>query len=294
MNKSTRTLALAPKTDLLLRDLIHGYCGQCFEDARLGDLIDKLTPLAHREGCESFMDLYYLLKYSDGSRNLWRDVLDALAVNETYFWREFDQLRAMRDTLIERLAHSRGAKPIRIWSAACASGEEPLSIVIALEQAGWFERVQIEIHASDASCAALSRARAGIYRDRSFRALPDELKFKYFDPHPQGWRIAPSLHQRVHWHHVNLLDRDAVAGLARADIVFCRNVFIYFSQSAIRSTVAQFAQCMPAPGYLCVAAAESLLRVTREFELTEIDGALIYAKRGGSIGQASAPERLVA
>jgi chemotaxis protein methyltransferase CheR len=180
----------------------------------------------------------------------------------------------------ELVQRARGAA-VRIWSVPCASGEEPLTIAIALEEAGWFDRAAIEIHGSDASPAAINRARAARYRPRSMRALPPHLVEKYFTQVDGTFVPAPALQRRVvSWTTVNLLAADEVTPFARSPVVFCRNAFIYFSSHAIRRVVDTFAAAMPSPGYLCAGASESLLSVTTQFTLEEIDGAFVYVKRG--------------
>jgi chemotaxis protein methyltransferase CheR len=161
-----------------------------------------------------------------------------------------------------------------------ASGEEPLTIAMVLEEEGWFDRIPIEIHGSDASPAAVARARAGRYRERSFRTLPPALREKYFLEEDGLWSVIPALQRRItSWSVVNLLDDEAVSARARVPIVFCRNVFIYFSDAGIRRVVDQFARVMPCPAYLCVGASESLLRVTSRFDLEELGGGFCYVKR---------------
>jgi chemotaxis protein methyltransferase CheR len=232
-------------------------------------------------GFRSFLDLYYLLKYDEaGGQQGWRQVLDALSVPETYFWREFDQIRAVVCRVVPELVR-RSPGPIRIWSAPCATGEEPLTIAMALNEAGWFDRASIEIHASDGSPAAIARARAGRYRPRAMRALPPALKHKYFVADGDTFTPRAELARRISsWSVVNLMQPEEVAPFARSPIVFCRNAFIYFSPQAIKRVVATFAAQMPVPGYLCVGASESLLNVTTAFALEELDGAFAYVKRG--------------
>jgi chemotaxis protein methyltransferase CheR len=167
-------------------------------------------------------------------------------------------------------------RPIRIWSAACATGEEPLTLAIALAEGGWFDRADIEILASDASQAAITKAQRGIYAGRSFRSLPDSLKEKYFSPAEKGWRVAPELHSKITWSVANILNASEINALVPASIIFCRNVFIYFSKEAIERTVNLFASRMRRPGYLFVGASESLLAVTDDFDLEEIDGCFVY------------------
>jgi chemotaxis protein methyltransferase CheR len=150
---------------------------------------------------------------------------------------------------------------------------------MALEEAGWFERAYIEIHASDGSVAALAKARAGRYRSRSMRALPAPLLEKYFVAEGDTFVPHADLARRVtSWSVVNLMIPNEVAPFARCPIVFCRNAFIYFSPQAIKRVVDNFGSLMPTPGYLCVGASESLLHITRAFSLEEIDRAFVYVK----------------
>jgi chemotaxis protein methyltransferase CheR len=205
--------------------------------------------------------------------------MDALAIPETYFWREIDQIRALVDVVVPTLVRSLNGMPLRIWSVPCASGEEPLTIAMMLDQAGWFERASIEIHASDASPAAIARATSGRYRERAFQTLPEKLREQYFTAGGDAWTPRPVLSARIRsWSVVNLMAPDQVALHAQARVIFCRNVFIYFTEAAIRSVVNQFADAMPPGSYLCVGASESLLRITSRFELAEVGGAFMYVK----------------
>jgi chemotaxis protein methyltransferase CheR len=167
--------------------------------------------------------------------------------------------------------------PLRIWSAAGATGEEAYTIVMALAEAGWSSH-PIEVYGSDGSLSALKKARRAFFRENSFRSLPVGLREKYFVPVTGGWSLRPEVSERVTFQRANLLAAEEIDTLARAPVIFCRNVFIYFSAHAIRQTLAAFAARMPAKGYLFVGAAESLLRLTADFELREIEGAFVYVR----------------
>jgi len=210
--------------------------------------------------------------------------MDALSVQETYFWREVDQIHALVNVIVPEYFATQPQEPLRIWSAACASGEEPLSIAMALNEAGWLKRAPIEIYGSDASPSAIAKARRGIYRERSFRNLPPTLRLKYFTKEQEGWRIAPELQARVQWETVNLLAEAEVVRFASSQVIFRRNVFIYFSPDSIRRVVKLLSEHMPSPGYLFVGDSESLLRVTTDFELQEIGGAFVYVKSEAQAG----------
>jgi chemotaxis protein methyltransferase CheR len=272
------SLGLSSSALPLLADLVHERLGLLYEPQRYDILADRLAPLVIERGFDSFLDYYYLLKYDADAQAEWRLAMDALSVGETYFWREIDQLRAIVQHLVPAVAAS--GTPVRIWSVPCASGEEPLTIAMLLEEAGWFARVPIEIHASDASAAALEKARAGRFRERSFRTLPPHLRDKYFTREGDVWTVDPALHARVQsWTVANLMCEGDVLPRARVPIIVCRNVFIYFSPAAVTRAVDAFARAMLRPAYLCVGASESLLKLRIPFELEEIGGAFVYVRK---------------
>lgn len=280
MQFQSQTLGISEQALTLLRDLVHERTGLFFQNSSCDVLGDKLAPRVIECGFHSFLDYYYLLKYDSEAPDEWNRVMDALGVPETYFWREMDQIRALVDILVPRYAETQPGQPLRIWSAACCTGEEPLSIAMALNEAGWLERnIPIEIRASDASPRAIDRAKKGVYRGRDFRSLPVPLRDKYFQEDQGAWQVSPSLHARIHWSTVNLMSRAEVMPLATAPIIFCRNVFLYFSEDAIRQTVRLFAEHMSTPAYLFVGVSESLLGKTSEFELQEIGDAFVYVKQ---------------
>lgn len=281
MGFNTGNLGVTGGADRLLRDLIHERTGMFFDNGKGDILTDKLSPLVIERGFTSLLDYYYLLKYDEAAEDEWLSVMNALSVPETYFWREMDQVRALVETVVPRWFAAPAAAPLKIWSAACATGEEPLTIAMALDEAGWLGRVPIEIHASDASTAAVEKARRGVYRERSFRNLSPELRAKYFTQEgaTKTWRVDARIHAAIKWGVVNLINDAEVAPLAAANVIFCRNVFIYFSDQTIGRTVRSFAAHVRPPGYLFVAASESLLRLSSDFELQEIGDAFVYVRR---------------
>lgn len=275
------SLGLQPAALSLLRDLVHERLGIYYEGSRCGAMADRLAALVTDRGFPSFLDYFYFLKYDANAGAEWNHVMDALSVPETYFWREIDQIQAVAATVMPELLRGGAAGgPVRIWSVPCATGEEPLTIAMVLEEHGWFGRAPIEIHAADASPAALARARAGVYRERAFRTLPPHYRERYFTRVQDGWQVVPALHARVRsWRQMNLMVDDDVTTIGQSHVVFCRNVFVYFSPTAVRRVVNTLADWMLRPAFLCVGASESLLRLTDRFELEEIGGAFIYTKR---------------
>jgi chemotaxis protein methyltransferase CheR len=270
-------IAIADGATPLLRDLIHERLGIYYDEAHFYLLIDKLTPLIRQKKLTSFSDYYFHLKQRPHFSDDWRRVMDALSVQETYFFRETDQINALTKVLVPEW-FQRTNQLLRIWVAACASGEEAFTIAMALDGAG-FGKHPIEIVGSDASEAALEKARTGIFRERAFRTTPPEIKARYFTPYRQHWSLNADLLRRVRFERVNLVAPTEVNELARSPIIFCRNVFIYFSKEVIARTVRRFAESMPPHGYLCVGASESLLKLTNDFEIKEIGGAFIYVRK---------------
>lgn len=258
----------------LLRDLVHERTGVYFDDNRTDALLGKLEPLLKQPEERTYLEIYYSLKENNPSD--WKLTWDLLAVTETYFWREYGQV----NTLVTRIIPQWFQKtqlPYRIWCAASATGEEPYTIAISLLEAGLFS-YPIQIFASDASPAVLDHAQRGVYRDRSLRVLPVAMKNKYFTKTTNGWQLDGTVMNRVVFRRINLSEPAEVSEMARAPAIFCRNVFIYFSPHAIRQTVATMAKRMPKGGHLFVGASESLLRVTTDFDLQEIDGAFVYVR----------------
>lgn len=281
MAMQSDSLGLSISALPLLRDLIHERLGLFYDAARYDTLADRLSALIIERGFGSFLDYYYLLKYDQNAAPEWQRVMDALSVPETYFWREIDQIKAIVDIVVPALLRENPFAPLRIWSVPCATGEEPLTIAMLLEEAGLFARGRIEIHASDGSPAAIAKARAGRYRERSFRSLPPALREKYFTREGDGWTIGAALRNRItSWSVVNVLCESDVPGCTPVPIVFCRNLFIYFSPTAVQRVVARLARDMPDPAYLCVGASESLLKLETPFQLQEIGGAFVYVKDG--------------
>jgi len=272
----------------LLRDLIVQRTGVWYDDAKRDLLEERVGELVAARGLPSLLDYYYLLRYDPDADAVWRELMDRLAVPETYFWRQPEQFEALAEVVVPRHLEAHPGRALRVWSAACCSGEEPLSIAMALEEGGWFDRLPIEIVGSDASPALVARARAGVYGDRSLRALSPARRARWFAREGERWRVDPGLHARVGWATANLLDEAEAGPLAAADVVFCRNVLIYFSDDAIRRVAALLAARMPRDGWLFLGASESFMRLATDFAMDEVGSAFAYVRKPAGDGGSSA------
>lgn len=275
---SAGILGFSDSAFTLLRDLIAQHTGVFFGEERRDQLADKLSDLVASLGMSSFLDYYYLLRYDASREQHWLALVDRLAVPETYFWRQPEQIRALAQIVAPEHFAAHPGRALRVWSAACCSGEEPISLAIALDQEGLLDRMPIEIVASDASPALVERARRGIYGERSFRSLPPELRARYFHSHGDRWRVDPKVHERIRWTTANIVDPESVRPLAAADVIFCRNVFIYFADETITRVTQSFAEGLADDGRLFLGASESLTRLETSFELAELGGAFVYVK----------------
>ena len=276
-----RGLRIPERTLELLRDLIASHVGVHYDAERLDVLSERIVPLAIERGFDSLLDYYYLLKYDTTADSEWPRVMDAVSVQETYFWREADHFNALAKVIVPGKI-ARRKHTIRIWSIPCASGEEPLSIAMALNEARLFDAADIQIYASDASEAALAKARGRHYGRRAFRQLSEPLRDKYFTrvAGKEEWKVNDELFDRVSaWSRVNVVNPAEASNLTTCDVIFCRNLFIYFTPACVREVALMFARAMPSPGYLCVGAAESLLKSGAGFDLQEIGGAYVYVKQ---------------
>lgn len=268
-------LGLSGTAFSVLEQLIRDRIGICFNESRQEIMADKLSNLVVEYGFHSFLDFYYMLKY-DASDEDWSRVVDALAVQETYFWREFDQVQALVNQVIPRYFAQYPGQPLTIWSAACASGEEPLTIAMALNEAGWLDRAPIQIVASDASPKALKKAREGRYRDYALRNLPEEIRARYFTQEDGHWQIDRKIQRWVEFRQANLVNVPSITSLAKAPVIFCRNVFIYFDDATISNIVKVLAQNNTGSKYLFLGAAESLLRLNTSFSLEKVENVYVY------------------
>jgi chemotaxis protein methyltransferase CheR len=270
---SPRTLPLASAVFTILSGLIEERLGLFFSPDDADILAEKVSPRAVECGFDSLLDYYYYLRYDTGAAEELERLAEALVVNETYIGRELDQLSALVEILLPPLLAERGR--LRLWSAACSTGEEPFTLAGMLEDRGLLPRV--DLVASDISQRVLASARSGRFSGRSLRALP---------PAASGWLVfdgptacvRQELLRSVNFHQLNLSDRDAVRRMGKFDVIVCRNVLIYFRDSTIKAVVESLAEALTPGGYLLIGASESLLRFGADLRCEEHGGAFFYRK----------------
>jgi chemotaxis protein methyltransferase CheR len=230
---------------------------------------------------------YFAFLRSDADSEIEKFV-NAFTVNETYFYREEHQLRCLSsDLLNERVGAKRRGEALRIWSVPCSTGEEPYSIAMWLLE-NWPEvDVQdIEIVGSDIDTECVTAARQGEFGQRALMRLTPELIAKYFEAKGKDrWRIVEDLRQSVQFTTVNLMDAGETRQHGIFDIVFCRNVLIYFDDRSRRLAAENLFECLAPGGFICLGHTESMSRISPLFEVRRFADAIVYQRpQGGTHG----------
>jgi len=240
------------------------------------------------------LDHYLELLHGPHGQNELQRLIELILNHETFFFRNRPHLRALQDVLLPEIHRRKiGTRPIRIWSAGCASGEEAYSIAItALESLGPSPPRPIEIIATDLSEAALQRAQAGIYRGRTLQHLSAELLARYFEPRGESYSIGAAARQLVRFQQMNLLD-PFPAELRHIDAIFCQNVTIYFQDAARRRLIEQFYNLLPTDGLLFLGFSETLWNVFNGFRAREISGAYVYYKEAENTAPVPEPKQII-
>jgi chemotaxis protein methyltransferase CheR len=205
-------------------------------------------------------------------------LVNLLTINETYFFREPEQIDLLVQRLAPRaLARHAGHAPVRILSAGCSSGEEPYSLAMALlEKYGDSTAQLFELVAGDIDTDALAKARAGVYGDFSFRGVSDAIRQRYFEPHPQGQRLREDVRRLVRLYPLNLLDSEAPQAVQDCDIIFFRNVSIYFDAATRRRIQQNLARLLRGDGVLVIGSAETLANDLGVLRLVEEAGLFYF------------------
>lgn len=263
----------------LLRDLIRDYCGIYFNDDSRYLLEKRLSRRVKSHHLSSFRDYYRFLLYDKSRDEELSLIMDILTVNETYFFREQGQLKTFSEEILPELKDiNKEKKRLRIWSAGCSTGEEPYTLAMLVIEKGYFYGWDIEIFGSDINQRVLQVARNGVYRKNSFRTTDEYFLKKYFKEEGGIFRIANSVKQFVNFSHLNLLDPFKVKFIGIIDVVFCRNVLIYFDQPSKKKVVETFHDRLVDGGYLLLGHAESLINVTTAFTLRHFKYDMVYQK----------------
>jgi chemotaxis protein methyltransferase CheR len=268
----------------LLRDLIHERVGIFFEDAQRSSLRSRLQGRLASLDLLSFQDYYHYLRFGPRRDEELGRMISHITNNETYFFRESPQLRVFAEHVLGALKEAKtacGERRLRILSAGCSTGEEPHTAAMIVHDSGqFFWGWQVRIVGMDVDQAALAKASKGLYFHNAFRATAPDLRERHFVTDGQGARLKEPIRRLVELRQGNILEPASYEGLAPLDVIFCRNVLIYFSDATMLKAVTLFNDVLAPGGYLLLGHAESLSRVTDIFKPIRFPGAMIYQKPG--------------
>jgi chemotaxis protein methyltransferase CheR len=262
---SFESLPVTPPDYEYLRKLLKSHSGLDLSADKQYLIESRLLPLARKAGLSGISELVQKMK--GGAASVATQVVEAMTTNETFFFRDKVPFEHFRDSIMPQILRARaGRKSIRIWCAAGSTGQEPYSLAMCLKEmsaaiAGW----RIEILATDLSQEVLEKSRSGIYSQFEVqRGLPIQMLLKYFKQVGELWHINPDIRAMVQHRQLNLLHD--FSALGAFDVIFCRNVLIYFDQDTKIDTFNRLARATEPDGFLVLGAAETVVGLTDAFK----------------------------
>ena len=273
---------LSPIQFRRLRDMVYEHAGLFYEDSKQYFVEKRVERRMEVIGTMN-PDEYLRRLDADIGRTELHNLIEELTVKETYFFRDLPQLDGFSQKVLPRLIAAKrqaGNLTLRIWSAACSTGEEPYTLAIIVRQAlpdlaDW----RVEVLATDVDRDALRAAHRGSYGARSVKDVPPHLLRDCFTLAEGKWHVAPDIRKLVSVQQVNLIDKQVMRRMRGFDIIFCRNVLIYFDDSSRRLTLGYFYDALDPGGYVFLGHSESVGRITAAFRIQRLDDFLCYSKQ---------------
>ncbi|MFO0752713.1 MAG: CheR family methyltransferase [Thermodesulfovibrionales bacterium] len=263
-----------------LRDFIYEKSGIFIPDTKKYFIENRLGRRVQEKSLKGYEDYLYIVKYGSDKNELVK-LFDLITTNETFFFREPQQFEVFCGELLSRILAENakaGRRDIKVWSAASSTGEEPYTIAMMFQEKSEIAGLRKEIVASDLSESVLSSARAGVYGSYAVRNIPEAYLKRYFSNANQQYALSPVIKSMVKFTKVNLIEERDVRAIRGMDVVFCRNVLIYFDEKAKQKVVSQLYDALRPGGYLFIGTSESLHNITRAFRPVVINKVIIYQK----------------
>jgi chemotaxis protein methyltransferase CheR len=273
-------LSIGPVEFAKFCDYFYRRTGILFDEKKRYAVERRLQERIGFTSSTNFADYFRLLRFDASGAEL-QTIVDMLTINETYFFREDYQFTALVTGVLPELARDRRkGDPIRIWSIPCSTGEEPYSIVLfLLEKWAQVDDYSVDISASDIDTRVLNSAREGIYGERSLQRLPEPIKSKYFTKlGPDRYQISRDVRDSVNFSHVNITAPGDLSPFRGVDVVFCRNMLIYFDDISRRQAIELLYECMNPGGFICLGHSESMSRISSLFRPRKFSETIIYQK----------------
>jgi len=256
--------------------------GLHFDEKKIYFLKSRVAKRMEALGLSDPKDYLFQISYADAGGVEMQALANLITTNETYMFREYDQLQAFANHCLPEVLsakQAKGEKTLRIWSAGCSSGEEAYTLAMLVQEI--FPQIQswdCKIVATDVDENMLARVAAARYGERSIHDVPEEYRAKYLTKSGNEYLVKPRTAAMVEARHLNLHDRMAMRAMRGFDFIFCRNVLIYFDDASRKAVVEQFYNSLNKGGYVFLGHSESLGRMTAAFHLRRFDNHLVYVK----------------
>lgn len=275
------TFDLDPDDFDALRQLICQHSGIWLGDSKLTFLQARLADRLRARNISSTQEYYYFLKYDALGPEEMQQLIDTVVINETWFFRETGPIEAWCEAALPNLVRASGSgDPVRLWSAGCATGEEPYSLAILLLEAGpEAAAARFEILATDISGRALQIARAAVYDPYSLRHTDPPRRDRHFEQTSDGrYAVRENVRRLVRFGQANLIDPSLPQRVRAVDLILCRNVIIYLDERGRQAVLSNLYATLKAGGHLVLGHSESLIHTSTPFEIARVGGKIIYRK----------------
>jgi len=262
------------------RDYFYRKTGIMFDDSKRYFVDKRLVERIEASGCESFREYFSMMRF-EASGKEFQQLVNMMTVNETYFFREEHQFQCMTDHILNEVIRHYGARhTMRIWSMPSSTGEEPYSIALyLLEHWAMIDSIEVEIFGSDIDSKVLDACRKGVFNKRSVMNLSQAVLDKYFTPLANNmYEINRDIRGAIEFSQLNITDRLAARRFRNFDLIFCRNMLIYFDDKARREAIEVLYDSLNPGGFIFLGHSESMSRICSLFKTRKFGDVLAYQK----------------
>lgn len=273
---------LSYETFCLLRDIIYKKSGISFADTKKYLLETRLARRLEERNLKTFEDYYYFITYDPQKEKELACLLNSIVTNETSFFRDMAQLDCFRKGVVPKVLEEKaktGNRLLKVWSAPCSTGEEPFTLAMMLVEDGINQKgYTIDVLGSDISDNVLKSAESATYEKYALRNAPDAFLRKYFVNNGDSYTVGKKVQEMVKFKKINLVDSLEMRMIKGVDVIFCRNVLIYFDDASKKKVIGHIYDCLAKGGYLFIGFSETLHSVTRLFRPVSIERSVVYQK----------------
>lgn len=266
---------------LKFQEYFYRKTGIQFEQSKRYFVDKRLVERIEATGNDSFRTYFTMLRFQASGTEL-QALVNLMTINETYFFREEYQFHCLVNSILpEIVANKKNNDPIRIWVIPSSSGEEPYSIAMCLlERWPGIHKWDVEIISSDIDTKILAQARSGLYSERSVKHVPRAYMNKYFHQTAQGFQLSNDLRSAVEFTRINLMEASEVRPYRNFDVIFCRNLLIYFDDVSRKQAAETFFDALRPGGFICLGHSESMSRISSLYKIRKFPEAIVYQKPG--------------